>query len=637
MTITTIAIALIYTGAGSLLARRMPSNPVGWIVIVIGLFQALNAFPSAYAELALGRTGDPLPLGEIAVWLSSWTWIPSVGLLVTFMLLLFPDGHLPSPRWRVVGWMAALGIGSFLVGMAVATWPLRHVMYANPDAPMTGRFVLLVGVGGVATGIAAVASVVSLIVRFRRSTGDERQQLRWFIVAGALVVAGTIAAVTSLDPSYVVLRIGFVLLPITAAVAILKYRLYDIDVVIRKTAVYAVLAVFITAVYVAIVVGVGALVGSSGNTALSAAAAAVVALAFQPLRRRAQHVADRLVYGRRATPYEVLSDFSERLAGSYANEDLLPRMVTILAEGTGAARADVWLRAGSELRPAATWPRDQSPLEPVRVDAMPERLVAVRHQGELLGALSVEKKPGEPITPTETKLISDLAGQAGLVLRNVGLTQELLARLEELRASRQRLVVAQDEERRKIERDLHDGAQQQLVALAVKLRLTEQLAARDPSKVEAMLSSMQGDAQDALENLRDLARGIYPPLLADKGLAAALSSQAGKAALPTTVEAVGIGRYSQEAESAVYFCALEALNNVAKYAKASRVEIRLAQQNGALTFSIADNGEGFDPDTRAYGTGMQGMHDRLDAAGGALSVESAPGRGTTVTGTVPVA
>ncbi len=341
---------------------------------------------------------------------------------------------------------------------------------------------------------------------------------------------------------------------------------------INKTVVYGVLAAFFTAVYVAIVVGIGTAFGSRSSRLLTVLAAVVMAVAFQPVRERARRLANRLVYGKRATPYEVLSDFSERAAGAYSTEDVLPRMARVLAEGTGATRAEVWLRVGEELRSAASWP-GWADGEPVRLrvagDDLPEfpgtsEAFPVRHQGEVLGALTLTKPPSEPLTPTETKLLSDLASQVGLVLRNVRLTSELQARLEELRASRQRLVAAQDEERRRLERNLHDGAQQQLVALAVKLGMAETLARKDPEGTAEMLSGLKSDTSEALDNLRDLARGIYPPLLADKGLGAALDSQARKAAVPTTVEVDSIGRYPQEVEAAVYFCCLEALQNVAK-------------------------------------------------------------------------
>jgi signal transduction histidine kinase len=259
----------------------------------------------------------------------------------------------------------------------------------------------------------------------------------------------------------------------------------------------------------------------------------------------------------------------------------------------------------------------------------------IRHQGELLGALSIVKRPGESITPTEDKLVRDLAAQAGLVMRNVALTEQLMDHIEQLRASRQRLVHAQDEERRKLERNLHDGAQQQLVALSVKLRLAEGLVDRDSEKTKAMLADLQTETGQAIEDLRDLARGIYPPLLADKGLVAALEAQARKGSVATSVEAENVARYPQQVEAAVYFCALEALNNVAKYSGASNAEVRLAQTNGDLTFEVSDDGAGFDSARTSYGTGLRGMADRVEAIGGVLKIRSAPGEGTSVTGRIP--
>jgi signal transduction histidine kinase len=318
-------------------------------------------------------------------------------------------------------------------------------------------------------------------------------------------------------------------------------------------------------------------------------------------------------------------------------------MASVLAQGTGATRADVWLRVGDELHSAAWWPSEAAsagtaPMTGENLPALPDAEVAypVRHQGELLGALTLSKPPSDPLSSIDQKLVSDLAGQAGLVLSNVRLTEDLRARLEDLKAAQVRIVRAQDDERRKLERNIHDGAQQQLVALTVKLRLLGQLAGRDAAKAEEMASQLQIETTEALENLRDLARGIYPPLLADQGLAAALESQARKAAVPTTIEPDGIGRYPQEVEATVYFSVLEALQNVAKYAEASAATVTLGEAEGRLQFSVTDDGRGFDTSSTRYGTGLQGIADRLEVVGGTLVVRSAAGKGTTVHGAVPL-
>jgi signal transduction histidine kinase len=255
-------------------------------------------------------------------------------------------------------------------------------------------------------------------------------------------------------------------------------------------------------------------------------------------------------------------------------------------------------------------------------------VVPVRHQGQLLGALAVTMPPTEPLTPAGEKLVRDLAAQAGLVVRNVRLVEDLLA-------SRQRLVAAQDEERRKLERNLHDGAQQQLVALTVKQRLAADLVLQDPDRAIAMLADLQQETREALANLRELARGIYPPLLADLGLAAALGAQASKAPVPVTVEADGIGRFPQDTEAAVYFCCLEALQNTAKYARATQARICLQAQDETLRFTVSDDGTGYDTGHTPMGSGLRNMADRLAALGGRLEVWSAPGQGTTITGHLP--
>jgi signal transduction histidine kinase len=289
----------------------------------------------------------------------------------------------------------------------------------------------------------------------------------------------------------------------------------------------------------------------------------------------------------------------------------------------------VLMAFGDEMRVVAVWPHDAP-------DTPADQLVEVRHQGELLGALAVSLPANDPLDPTRDQLVQDLAAQAGLVLRNERLTQQLRARLADLQAAQKRLVAAQDDERRKLERNIHDGAQQQLVALQVRQRLAEQLIERDPAKVKEMLGQIQTDTGTALDDLRDLARGIYPPLLADKGLAAALESQARKATIPVHVDAEGVGRFPQEIEAAVYFSALEALQNTAKYASATSATVTIRRSDHQLTFSVSDDGRGFDAASNGHGTGLQGIADRLGALEGDLTVDSAPGRGTVVRGRLPL-
>ena len=642
---------------GVLLASRRPDNALGWLMLVIGIF----AFEpiSGYGEYAIA-TGRPG--GALAVAIASWTWIPCVGLAGTFLLLLFPDGHLPSPRWRWFAWVVAIGMGLVAIAVTLGSESLADNGHPNVANPLyvaglkTVVDLLIVSIAVIPLGI--LGSAFSLVVRFRGADPTERLQIRWLASAATVVAVVFAAAMTAsligtsvgwaedgtwLGALQTIAIMLFALLPISIGVAVLKYRLYDIDVVIRKAVVAGAIAVFFTAVYVAIVGGIGALVESHSTAVLSFAAAAIVAALFQPVMRRAGRLADRIVYGRRATPYEVLSEFSERVGETYAAEDVLPRMARVVAEGVGAESARVWVERGGRLHVAASWPAETEipvavAFEGPELPSLPDADAAFRveHQGELLGALAVSMPPADPIDEPKAKLVADLAAQAGLVLRNVRLTGELQARLEDLRAAQKRLVAAQDEARRRLERNIHDGAQQRLVALSVKLRLAQSMAGKDPVETTRMLEELQAETTEMLEDLRDLARGIYPPLLADKGLVAALEAQTRRSIVPVELHPDGAGRYPQEVEAAVYFSVLEALQNVSKYANAEHADVRLYESGGALTFEVADDGVGFDASTAGRGTGLQGIADRLAALDGTVQLLSAPGAGTTVAGTIPL-
>jgi signal transduction histidine kinase len=646
--------SLVFPAVGAVLASRRAGGAIGWICLAVGLAVGFVAVTGSAAKYALVAHPGQVPGGHYLAWASAWTWMIFIGLIAIYLVLLFPTGAPPSPRWRPVAWIAGIAIAVGSIGMAFAPGRLEDapVKLDNPVGIEGAKTPLAVLATAGFLGFAAcvLAAVASMVVRFRHSRGTERQQLKWFASATLFTTVvfflGVLA--TPLVPSAVSTAlqsaslVAFLTLPVAAGIAILKYRLYDLDLVLNKTVVYAALAVFITALYVGIVVGIGALLGAAGNVYLSILATAIVALAFQPARARAQRLANRLVYGKRASPYEVLAEFADQVARSMAAEEILPRMAHTVADATGARTSEVWLRSGSQLRLAAAWPGPANgsmlALANGHLPPFPDavRAVEVRHHDELLGALAITKAPGESLAPIEEKLLNDVASQAGLVLRNARLTSELLARLDELQASRQRLVTAQDEERRRLERNLHDGAQQHLVALKVNLGLVARQAGAG-SPLASTLVALQAATDEAIEALRDLARGIYPPLLADRGLAAALEAQGRKSPVAVEIRDEGVARYPQDIEAAVYFCALEALQNVAKFAHARSATVTLAEEDGSLRFSVLDDGDGFDPALAGRGAGLQNMGDRVEALGGALDIVSAPGSGTTVSGSIPVA
>jgi len=646
-----IALAVLfilgYVTVGAAIVARLPSNPIGWLFIAVGLGFLLGGLADEWVTYAVITEPGALFGVDFFVWLSSW--VSMAAALIPLIFILFPDGHPPSRRWRPVVVLLAAGIGVGALTSMLSPGapefggvPIEKA-WVLPSLDGLPGFVLSIG-SAMAIVVGGLAAVIALILRWRRAEGDERQQIRWVAASATFAgVAGLTIVVTSVvtdGSNNVVGGVAFLVLlvaagigvPVAIGVAVLKYRLYDLGVVVKKTLVFAVVATILTALYGALlvllpvlVVGVGS---GSGFSTWQFLVTILVALSFAPVRRRARKVADRIVYGERATPYEVLSDFSERLGETYSTDDVLPRMAQLLGASTGATQVMVLLRSGERLVPSTIWPEGTSVPSEAPTDAGVDAFPVV-HQGEELGAITLRMSARDPMNPAKEQLVRDVASQAGLVLRNVRL-------INDLRESRRRIVAAQDERAKRLERNIHDGAQQQLVALSVRLRLAQQIAERDPAKTAEMLGDLQSDANDALENLRDLARGVYPPLLADQGLTAALEAQARKAPLPVRIDADGAGRYPAEVEATIYFCALEALQNVAKYADASEATVSLSPRDATLTFSVADDGRGFEVATVVAGSGLQGMRDRVEAVGGSLAIESGAGRGTTVTGTVPI-
>ena len=496
------ASAIAYAVLGALIVRRA-ANFTGWFMLAGGAVSAFMAAGSAYAIVGLKVHPGALPAAAAVGALAECAFV-LVTTDLAAVFLVFPTGRLPSPRWRpaaLVGLgLAGLTLAAFVVSTRSVALPAPggiSLIYPNPLAVRAldpaARLGTLNGLAVVFLLLLALV-VVSLVLRYRRGDQRLRLQMKWLAlvvvgvlicqaVAGVAIVFGQQGKPLQAVPYAIQPLLVLIGIPVAVAIAILRYRLFDIDVIISRALLFTLLSAGVTAVYAAIVLGLGTLVGSGSNPALTVAAAVVIALVFQPLRLRASRLANRLVYGDRATPYQVLSDFAADMASQLDLGEALDRMVSLLAGASGASRVEAWIRVGGELRPAAAWPPGSAPsaVRELEADELPPfdgatRVVPVRHGAELLGAISLAKPPNEPLTSTEDSLLQHLASQAALVMRNARLTAELRASIDELRASRRRLVEAQDAERRKIERNLHDGAQQQLIALAIQLNLLAESA-----------------------------------------------------------------------------------------------------------------------------------------------------------------
>jgi signal transduction histidine kinase len=407
-------------------------------------------------------------------------------------------------------------------------------------------------------------------------------------------------------------------------------------------------AVLVGVVYVVVVRGGGVLIGrtTSPHLGLSVLATAIVALSIEPARVRIERFARRHLNLGRPSPYGVLAEFSHQLAGSANAEQMTSRIARMLAEGTGVAWAQVWLLVNDRLTLVAAHPPEaRTPLDPPTLDGNEGcdglRSVAVGHGGGRLGVLRVQEHADRPLSSVEQRLFVGLAAQAGLVLHNAQLRaeltsrhNELVVRAAELRRSRDQLVVAQDQERRKLERDIHDGAQQQLVALGINLRLAQTLAVKTPDRAAELLAEQAEAATDASETLSTLSRGVYPRLLSEHGLPDALAAVAATSPIPARLHVADVGRFTRAVEGTMYFCCLEALQNAAKHSVASSIDVHLVLALDRLNLTVTDNGSGIAPGAEA-GVGITNMRDRVESLGGNVTVESRPGVGTSVAAVVP--
>lgn len=621
-------VPIAFAGVLWIAAGSQPRNSVLWFLalFIIGVASVI-AWPFIGSVLVPdanltdeGFTFEDLGTGLL--WIQALTVaLATAGFfgLMTFGLLLFPDGTLPSRRWR---WVATV-IGVSIVLQVIDTF--MKELGAPWIAEDSAWYVL-----GLIFVAAPFISLGSLFVRYRSGGPIDRTRIKWILGGASVFVPLTIVGFV-FEQDLPVLVGGLVFVA-SYGIAIVRYNLFDIDLVINRAIVFGLLAAFITAVYAVVVGTIGSLIGGS-DIALAIGATTIVAMAFEPVRVAAQRLADRLVYGRRAAPYEVLSDLTRSLPNAEEESGLLDRMATQLLAGTGAERAQVWLADGDTLTLAASEPA-APPIAAQRLEDLDGAIVPIEHDGELLGALTIEPGNGSPLRSTELRLAEDLAGSASLVVRKLRLDVQLERTATDLASSRRRLVEAQDTERRRLERQLQEGSIQDVLGLKVALVLAERTARDEGSERTAdLLSALATEAQAAIDEIHGLASGLYPAILESEGLDAAVSAMAASAPIAVTV-AGGIGRFPSEIEIAAFYCISEAMTNALKHASPP-IAISLADTGSSLRFTVSDSGPGFDPTTTRPGSGLYNMHDRLDTVAGKLVVTSAPGEPTTITGTIP--
>jgi signal transduction histidine kinase len=651
----TVGLIVVWALCAAVTAR-VPERAPQWQMAA----GALAASVAVGADRLVGHgSGGP---HRIALVIASFA-VPLVIAISVHLLLALPDGRLNSRARRT---------GAVVVyALAVAAGVVLAVTERQVPAAVVA----------VVWSLALLCALPAARLRYETASGRDRERLQWAAIG--TVLAGTAA----LSAAVLYLLVGWpapiapvaagatVLIPIGLVAADLpQLGRYGGRILVQVLAI-AGFAVTVGVIYLVVVLGLGKPPADASDRdllGLSLVAAAVAAISFVPARERLLDWANRRVFGARQAPDELLRTFGSRMSRAVSMDELMLQLAESLRKTMRLTSAEVYTGAGDVLERVAAAP-DTGPRSitigtreraivaragvsgrawaavwlPALLDgrgASRLRVAPASHAGELFGLLVAERPAtADDFSEEDDRVLTELARQVGLAAHNARLDTELQTTLDELRkqadelrSSRARIVASGDAERRRVERNLHDGAQQHLVAMAINLRLARDIVTDDPPAAAAMLDQLAEDVRGTIQDLRELAHGIYPPLLADSGLGEALRAAGQRSPQPVRLSADGIGRYALEVESAVYFCCLEALQNAAKHAPGAQVEVRVWEQSGGLLFSVADDGPGFDPERARGGHGFVNMADRLGAIGGTVRWESQPGEGSRILGSVPL-
>ena len=608
-----IAGFVVTPAVGALVASRQPRNVIGWLLLATGLGFGVAGVGNEYAVLSQRET---LPLGAYAGLVASQGFFIILVSGAVLVPLFFPDGRLLTPRWRLAVVLAAIALLFGMVGFAIKPGKLdQDVQFTNPLGVDGAEWVL--GVGFALLLAAALMAGLSLLLRFRRSRGEERQQLKWvaFIASLLMLTLATAGGTAFLrgQPVFAVELAFYTLLffglPASIGIAVLRYRLWDIDLVIQRSLVYGTLWLAIAGAYFGMALTLGLAASSQVPVWLAIGLTALATLVFQPARHTLERAADRWVFGRRQEPLKVVHDFGERLGGAELTGDIAGQ----LARATTAAAPLTWVRV--EAAGSATVEVGH------RRDELPVRL-PLTYAEERLGELACQPLAGARLSDEDRATLAALCAQAAVAISRARLAS--------------RIVRAQEAERRRIERNIHDGAQQELVALVAKLGLARSQDGRlDHGR---LLAELQDEVRSILINLRELAQGVHPSVLTDGGLVVAVEDRCSRLPLPVDLDIAPElrgRRLDEDIEAAAYYLVAEGLTNLLRHSGATSASVSL-QLNGAhLSVVVADDGAGFDV-RRPQGGGLLGLADRLQALGGDFNVESGPGRGTKLCARLPV-
>jgi signal transduction histidine kinase len=607
---------IAFAAVGMLIASRHPRHLVAWLFLVIGLSHALAYAMGAYATAAL-EGFDHLPAVRTAVWIESWVWVPGVFGVATLLPLLFPDGSLPSRRFRPFMWTAVAGIFIFSLGLSLGAAPLDFPVEKLVEVGIAESLASLGSMLVTGTALAAVAGVV---LRYRRSSGLGRLQLRWFVVAATLAILASMPWLPE-DVSVAAQFVALPLVPIACGIAILKHRLYDLNVIVNRALVYMTSSVVLLSAYLAVVNLLGHVVGRGIASRLSATA--VVAVLFAPVRQRMQRMINQLLYGQRDEPQALVSRLGHELIGLSSPAAALERVVTTISDALKLPYVGIELDVAGR-RTLLTEAGDQ---------VTPTERVLLIYGGDEIGALIVGPRAGErSLSEHDRAVLDELAHHIAVAAYGARVTAQL-------QRSRRDLVAVQAEERRRIRRELHDELGPQLAGVNLQSEAALQMIESDPSSAVRLLEKVGAEARKAVDDIRTIAYGLRPPALDELGLMGAIEERASRLAdgSGVTFEVSALSEappLPAAVEVAAYRITLEALANAMRHARASRCVVHL-EFNHELRLEVNDDGVGL-PEDFHPGVGIASMQERAEELGGNLSITLHPQGGTLVRASIPI-